>query len=118
MWKLLAMSTLLCLQVEGVPRLTLFLPSSMDRNTARDALRAWESFDGAREIVLVVTDFRTLEQDVIRWLDVVPRGCELRANPELLRRYDVRRLPCFLYVDGKKAHRTYGIPEEVTRCSR
>jgi len=109
---------LLLLQGEAVPRLTLLLPSAVNRDTARDALKRWESFDGAKEIVLVVTDFQTLEQDLIQWLNVVPRGRELRSDIELLRRYDVRRLPCFLYFDGTRTHRTYGIPKEVKTCSR
>jgi hypothetical protein len=109
---------LLFLQGEAVPRLTLLLPSAFNRAAARDAVKAWESFDGRKEIVLVVTDFEALERDLIQWLDVVPRGVVLRSDLELLRRHDVRRLPCFLYFDGRKTHRTYGIPKEVTSCSR
>lgn len=106
----------------GEPRLILLMGSNQDRETARKALASWESFQGDREIVLVVMDWPNLERDLLAWLDVVPRGRELAPYSEtglaLLRARDVRRLPCFLYFDGRKTHRTYGIPKEVATCSR
>jgi hypothetical protein len=102
-------------------RLVLFMATGQSRQTAQEAWKRWDAYRGPKEIVLVVTSFKTLEDDLIQWVDVVPRELALfdENGLALLRRYDVRRLPCFLYFDGRKAHRTCGIPrKEVTSCSR
>jgi hypothetical protein len=102
--------------------LYLLFGSVTDPVTAREAIRAWSSFQGRREIALVVTDWGKLERELLAWVDAVPRGVEIPlVTPEgiaMLRRYGVRRLPCFLWLDGGRVHRTYGIPKEVSRCPR
>ncbi len=103
----------------GVPSLTLVLGQAQDREIARKAIDCWSRFQGPKEIVLAVHGFETLEADVLTWLDVVPRGVEITlGDPDRVRRCGVRRLPCFLLDDGRRIHRTFGVPKEVTPCSR
>jgi hypothetical protein len=104
------------------PRLVLLASAGMDGATARKAFERWSAFRGPKRVFVVTLDPSNLERDLLKWLDAVPRGVEpAPLDPEAidwLRRYGVRRLPCFLRLDRGRVHRAYGIPKEIERCPR
>jgi hypothetical protein len=104
------------------PRHYLFLGQNEERDTVRVALAFWERLPGPKSLHLVTRDLGALEKDLLRWADLLPRGAELAPwdpeVPALLRKFDVRRLPCFVAVD-RRVHRVYGVPrKEVIPCRR
>lgn len=107
-------------------RFHLFLAQDSDPDTARQALACWAGLPAPKEAHLAVSDYRTLEADLLRWAPTMPAGLELPLwdpqVPTLLRRFRIARLPCFVAV-GSRVHRIYGVPardfaEEVHRCRR